>query len=434
VQKSRGYLSMLPAPGVYNIHTAIDKSLHRFKRRMISQGLSDQCMREFEPSLLQHVNKYIRNLVEAAAAAEEEGWSTPVNMSEQCKYLGFDVMGEFGFGQSFRLLDEPENRFLLDAVTAASHRSAVFGQFPDLAKTKLDKILYPHASRMRTRYTKLISRLLQDRLKADTDGEKKRDLFSFIINATDSETGRGFSQAELWSEARFLMIAGSDTTSTAHTALYFYLSRYPECLEKAAEEVRSTFVSGKEIHCGVGSKMPQCVYLRACIDEAMRMTPPAGGILWREVMPGTGGIMIDGHYVPEGCDVGVTIYGMQHNKCYFPDSFTFDPERWIVSETNPKDRIEMARQALQPFSTGPRGCPGKTMAYMELSNAIAKTLWYFDLRAVEGSLGDIGAGKPEGPLGRRRKKEFQVIDHLTSTHDGPYIQFKLRADASEILP
>jgi cytochrome P450 len=389
-------------------------------------------MREFEPSLLQHVNKFIRNLAKLAAAQEDE-WSVPINMTEQCKYLGFDIMGEFGFGQSFQLLDKPDNRFLIDAVTAASHRSAVYGQFPDLAKAKLDKILYPGVSSMRMKYMHLMSRLLQERLKAETDGHAKRDLFSFIVNATDSETGRGFSQAELWSEARFLLIAGGDTTSTGLTALFFYLSRNPDCYEKVAQEVRTTFRSGSDIHCGLNSKMPECVYLRACIDEAMRMTPPAGGILWREVSPGSGGIVIDGHYVPEGCDVGASIYCVQHNEEYFPDSFKFNPERWIVSDRNPREDVEKAKQAFLPFSVGPRGCPGKTMAYMEMSNAMAKALWYFDFKAAVGRLGAVGAGRPGGPKGRRRPNEFQLIDHLTSTHEGPYIQFKLRADVSEYL-
>lgn len=423
---------MLPAPGVYNIHTAIDKGLHRFKRRVITQGLSDQCMREFEPNLQQHVNKFIRNLG-GYTRADKEQWSAPVNMSEQARYLGFDIMGEFGFGQSFQLLDKPENRFLIDAVTATSHRSAVYGQFPDLAMAKLEKILYPRASSLYVKYIQLMKKLVQDRLKAEADGIDKRDLFSFIVNATDSETGRGFSQSELWSEARFLLIAGSDTISTGLTTLFFYLSRYPECYNKAAEEVRRVFKSGREIHCGLNSKMPQCVYLRACIDESMRMTPPASTILWREVSPGSGGIVIDGRYIPEGYNVGVSIYCMQHNEDYFPNSFNFDPDRWLISDTNSKADIEKARQALLPFSLGPRGCPGKGLAYMEISNAMAKALWYYDFRAAKGSLGRVGAGHPKGPLGRQRPDEFQVIDYVTSTHDGPYIEFKARVDLADCL-
>jgi hypothetical protein len=163
------------------------------------------------------------------------------------------------------------------------------------------------------------------------------------------------------------------------------------------------------------------------------MSPPAGGILWREVSPGSGGIVIDGHYVPEGFDVGASIYCVQHNEEYFPNSFKFDPDRWIVSDTNPKEKVELAKQAFVPFSLGPRGCPGKTMAYMEMSNAIARALWYFDFKAAEGSLGAVGGGQPGGPMGRQRPNEFQLMDHITSSHDGPYIQFKLRADVSEPL-
>jgi cytochrome P450 len=69
-------------------------------------------------------------------------------------------------------------------------------------------------------------------------------LFSLIPGRTNEVTGRAVSQAEMWSEARFLVMAGSDTTSTGLTTTFFYLSRYLECYAKVAEEVKSTFSNG----------------------------------------------------------------------------------------------------------------------------------------------------------------------------------------------
>jgi cytochrome P450 len=232
---------------------------------------------------------------------------------------------------------------------------------------------------------------------------------------------------ELFAESRLLLIAGSDTSSTTLSALLFYLSRYPACYEKLATEIRGTFQSVDEIHSG--SKMNQCTYLRACIEEALRMSPPVGAALWREVSPGTGGITIDGIYVPEGSEVGVSIYAIHHSEEYFPDSFTFSPERWIVSKYNPKESVEHTRRAFAPFSLGSRGCPGRTMAYMEISNVLAQTMWYFDFAAPEGELKRVGAGTPDGPKGRRKELEFQLQDHLISSYDGPYVRFRLSEGA-----
>ena len=59
----------------------------------------------------------------------------------------------------------------------------------------------------------------------------------------------------------------------------------------------------------------------------MRMSPPTGGVMWREVEEG--GTMVDGEFIPEGCDVGISMYTIHHNEAYYPGSYTYKPERWI---------------------------------------------------------------------------------------------------------
>lgn len=156
------------------------------------------------------------------------------------------------------------------------------------------------------------------------------------------------------------------------------------------------------------------------------MTPPVGGTLWREVRPG--GIIIDDEFIPAGCDVGCSSYAVHHNEDYFPDSFTFKPERWILSPDNPKEAIDRARSAFSAFSLGPQGCAGRTMAYMEVSDALAKTVWYLDFRRPEGRLGLVGEGAEGLRNGRNRAKEFQLEDHLTSLYTGPFVEVRRREE------
>ena len=204
--------------------------------------------------------------------------------------------------------------------------------------------------------------------------------------------------------------------------MFFYLSRYRACYAKLVSEIRETFSSASEIQ--TGAKLSQCRYLRACIDEAMRMTPPSPSVLWREVC--AAGVLVDSESIPRGYDVGCSTYTIHHNEEYFPDSYTFYPERWIPSAENPKDAVDKARLAFDPFSQGPRACAGKTMAYMEMSNVLAKTVWFMDFRRPDGPLGLIGEGRPGDRKGRHRVKEFQVQDIITSFHDGPFVEFRCR--------
>jgi len=58
----------------------------------------------------------------------------------------------------------------------------------------------------------------------------------------------------------------------------------------------------------------------------------------------------------------------------------FVPERWIPEEyKDPASPFHNdSRDALQPFSTGPRNCISKTLAYAETRSILARMLYNFD--------------------------------------------------------
>ena len=220
-------------------------------------------------------------------------------------------------------------------------------------------------------------------------------------------------------------VPGSDTSSTAIASSFFYLLRNPEAYKKAVQEVCSVFPDVESIK--LGPQLNSCVYLRACIDESLRMSPPAGGAPWREVA--AGGLIIDGQYLPAGVDVGTCIYSIHHNPAYFPQPFEYRPERWL--STNKRDakessaadlELQLARTAFNPFSIGPRGCVGKGLAMVELMLTLATVLRKFDFRLTPES-DDIGSGTPGAAYGRHRQNEYQLYDHITAAKNGPLVQF-----------
>lgn len=221
---------------------------------------------------------------------------------------------------------------------------------------------------------------------------------------------------------------GGESVSTTICGLLFYLSRNPHAYKKLAKEIRSTFKTDSEIR--GGPQLSGCQYLRACIDEALRMSPPIPGALWRErsstddrAQP----FVIDGHVIPEGTVFSVNTYALHHNEEYFPDSFTFMPERWLPSCTSEGQRKAM-HDAFTAFSIGARGCAGKSMAYLETSLVMAKILWHFDFEKAPGKIGDVGGGtgSTREINGRERKEEYQIEDLFTAGHDGPNLVFRPR--------
>lgn len=178
----------------------------------------------------------------------------------------------------------------------------------------------------------------------------------------------------------------------------------------------------EDIHSG--PDLASCKYLFACINEALRMSPPAVGSHWREVEPE--GQNVDGEFVPGGYDVGTCIYAIHHNEEYFPHSFEFLPERWLPGFELSKEQLMAANKAFNPFSIGPRACIGRSLAMTEISVALARVIWSLDFRRSDGDLGKIGEGTPEASDGRNRVKEYQLTSHLTSWTSGPMVEFRKR--------
>src|ERR1700712_3488920 len=79
------------------------------------------------------------------------------------------------------------------------------------------------------------------------EGKKRKDIFHFILQSRDPETGLGFTRAQLHADANLLVAAGADGVAIALSASMFYLLHNPRVLEKLVDEVRTSFDSVDEI-------------------------------------------------------------------------------------------------------------------------------------------------------------------------------------------
>ncbi|KAI3318071.1 isotrichodermin C-15 hydroxylase [Xylariaceae sp. AK1471] len=412
---------------VHNTHNTRDKNVHARKRRVLSQAFSDSAIKEMERYILANVRSFCEQ-IGLGASEDRKGWTLPKNMADWCNYLAMDILGDLSFGKAFHMLERPDNRYALDLVSLATTRHLICGTMRLVEKLHLDKVLFRRIATGRAKYMAYSKAQLTERTKLGDDTDR-RDFFYHLLKARDPETGQGFAMPELWGESNLLIIAGSDTTSTAMAATLFYLVRNPHALQKASEEVRAKFRDVEEI--SQGPQLNSCTYLRACIDEAMRMSPSVGGIAPREVLPG--GNTIDGEFVPEGVVVGTPHYTVHHNAAYYPQPFKYAPERWVTGASassklaggpiTERD-VALAQSAFCPFSIGPRGCIGKGLAYIELMTTLARVLFLYDLRKSADF--DPAEGRPELEWGRQRAEEYQLIDQFTSLKDGPMVEFRKR--------
>lgn len=338
-------------------------------------------------------------------------------------------MADVVFGAKYNLLEDERFRYVTEVIDKSNVRMSALIQFPDFAALKIDKYIFREAIVARNRFVKFIMRVVRDRVEKgksvtidiDSPASTDADVFANLAAAKDPETGDSFRPDEIAAESATLIVAGSDTSSTAMCSVLFYLADNPDAYQRAAHEVRSKFTSCHDI--AIGATLASCTYLRACIDESLRISPPVGSALWREVHA-DGGARVDSLHIPKGCDVGVPIYSIHHHPKYFAAPFEYRPERWLVDDGT--GSIERGRSVFNPFSVGMRGCLGKGLANTELMLATATLLYRGDFRLASGSLGNVGRGSQGAVFGRHRSHEYQLYDHVTCQKHGPFLQFSPR--------
>jgi cytochrome P450 len=368
--------------------TMINKKEHARRRRIVAPIVSDAAIRRLERTMLIHNIKCFSLLSDTcnqeqvssviSPSKSADGWTEPRNMSRWCDYLSFDMMSELIFGVKYNLLGSTTHRYVFEAIEESNERMSVLIYLPIIRYIRrLDRFLFPRAIKARNTFLAFVSRLVEDCIASKWESTS-RNLFSILSTSTDPITGEGFSMKEIVAETTNLCVASLDTTSTAMAATFFYLCGNSHAYDRALKEVRSTFSTVDEIRIDAGLK--SCMYLRACINESLRLSPPAGITPFRQVTEG--GAVVHSEFFPSGIELGVPTYTIQHNESYFPDPFEFKPERWIAPESS-EASIKKAQSAFCPFSIGSRSCIGQNVAMTELMITMAVALFMLDFKFDE---------------------------------------------------
>ncbi|OTA77079.1 hypothetical protein M434DRAFT_18367 [Hypoxylon sp. CO27-5] len=407
-------------PGEPNLFAVRDNAEHRRKRKIIGKVVSDRSLQAFHPMMSDQIDIFLQQLLRSS----RQGGA--VNMTVACNRLSIDVVGHLTFGCALKTQTEATNRFISDTMFSSIYLNNLFYTWPSLAA--LAPALRWWAKKKVDMFSQAVGKMIAERTSQPPGA--KPDFYSMVTG------DGGLYQSELWGEALFFVSAGGSTVATAICGALFHLSCHPDMYDRLATEIRETFSSGDAIR--PGPILASCTYLRAVIDESLRMTPPAPSPLWRELevpsSPTGKPFVVDGHVIPPGTEVGVHLWAIMHDAEFFDDPFAFKPDRWLLPQEDEagkpteaqKTRAQL-RRAHVVFGLGDRNCAGKSMAYMEASLTMAKIFWYFDFNRAPGKAGELGCGRG-GKDPWDAPDQFQIFDILGADHDGPNLVFKPRGE------
>ena len=119
-------------------------------------------------------------------------------------------------------------------------------------------------------------------------------------------------------------------------------------------------------------------YVEACAHETMRLKPVAPMLILQALRDTT----IADVRVPTDTVVWCLMRHDSLDERHFPDAAAFEPQRWI-GEGGVAQAANAAKRVSMPFGAGPRLCPGRNLALLEMKMAMAMLLGRFDIESVD---------------------------------------------------
>ncbi|KAI0265912.1 high nitrogen upregulated cytochrome P450 monooxygenase 2 [Gloeopeniophorella convolvens] len=350
-----------------------DAAEHARARKSWDRAFSSKALKEYDVLVSHRVRQLVDHLEDMIK--QQSGitgkLSRVIDVSSWITFFATDFMGDMAFGGGFELMaDRGDKENVYTIITQGMTATSILGHI-SWALPVINS-LAPGVQLLATFGIEQVTR----RLKMDAN---RKDLYYYLSGEELPEKDRP-PLSKVAQQGVLSIVAGSDTTSTTSTALIHYLVTTPTAYERLQREVDGAFPHDEE-PLDV-SKLSELEWLNACINEAMRLQPAVPGGSHRYIPRGNGPRRFGTHVFPEQTQLAIHTYSVQRDprNFYAPDAF--EPQRWIAAE-----RLEGPHnpRAFIPFSYGPTGCAGKSLALMELRMLLCWLLRRFHFSAIPGT-------------------------------------------------
>jgi cytochrome P450 len=348
----------------------------RNQRRMVMASFSPTQIRAYFPSMVKVTHRLQRRWEQAAKS------HTAIELQDDLMRYTVDTITGLAFGSDVNTLEADNDviqAHLNTIFPAIARRSFAIVPYWRFFKLAADRQL----DRSVAHVNSAIASFIRDARQRLQDDPARRSnppnlLESFIVSA-ELENGK-ITDADISGNVLTMLLAGEDTTANTMAWMLYLLHSNPESLARAQQEVRTAMQDQPAFTPELLSSME---YLDACIHETMRLKPVAPFLPIQALKDMTIGDIA----VPKES----LIWNILRHDAVAEEHFTmanvFNPTRWLGPQASGAKGISM------PFGSGPRMCPGRYLALLEIKLCIAMLLQHFDLLSVATPSGQAPAEK-----------------------------------------
>jgi cytochrome P450 len=341
------------------------------QRRMTAPAFDAHHLRQFFPTLI----KVTQRLKKRWEKAAESG--ATVDVQQDLVRYTVDVTTNLAFGYDMNTLEKEGDIIQehLEKIFPMINRrvNAVFPYWRYF-KLKEDRSLDKALVAIRETIAGFVrdgrARLIENPQLA----VEPTNLLEALLTARD-ENNAPLTDTEIHGNILTILLAGEDTTANSMAWMMHFMTEHPDVQSRMRTEARS--VLGAEQILTRFPDIERLDYIEAAAHEAMRLKPVVP-ILFLESIED---VEIAGIQVPKQTPVMLLMQHGGQEEMHFGGAQEFRPDRWLQSAGtggcphNPR--------AFVPFGAGPRFCPGRQLAMLEIKMVMAMLCSEFEISSSE---------------------------------------------------
>lgn len=352
----------------------------RRQRRLVMSAFDPGHLKRFYPSLRRVTERLMSRWREAARREEA------IELQASLMRYTVDVTTGLAFGVDLNTIDAPHPlQEHLDKMFPMLFRRINL-PFPywHYVRLPIDRAYDRHLVHVHAAVRGFVQAARQRLQDEPMRREQPADLLEAMLAARDAD-GSALTEEEVAGNVLTVLLAGEDTTANTLGWALWLLHTHRGDWQAVIDEVDAAL--GTEALPPRFDAARGLDRIEASVNEAMRLKPVAP-LLFLEANRDT---RIAGFHVPRGEPLFCLMRKAALDTKLAADIADFRPARWLADGAGPE---RAAQKATMPFGAGPRLCPGRYLALLEMKMVLSMLARNFELVEV----GPEGGGAPREHL------------------------------------
>jgi len=340
----------------------------RALRRLTMEALSPVRLKAFYPAL-RAVAQRLHQRWE-----REVGAGRLVDIEQDFKRFTVDLTTQLAFGHDLYALEQEGDvlqQQLADVLTGLTRRLFAVVPLWRIFKLPAERRLERDVADV----LEVLRRLLgsaRARLASDPGRATHPETFLEAMILARDEAGKPFSDGEILGNAIQILLAGEDTTAHTLSWAVHEICDHPEVASALGDEA-DRVLDGDAVPADIEA-VGRLVFAGAVANETMRLRP-VGPLI---VLDTNEDLVLGDLSLRKGQAVFLLTRPPAVSGRHFADPAAFRPDRWLHQEPG----AARDPSAHLPFGSGPRLCPGRTLALTEIKVALATLFGSFSVERV----------------------------------------------------